>query len=254
MGNNVTVVIQTHNEEANIAACIESVILFTDSIVLIDTESTDKTIELAKQYEVQIFTFPYSRYVEPARQFGIEKSPTDWVFLLDADERIDDKLAAEIQQAIASQPYTHYKIPRQNIFAKKRWLKHGGWWPDHQTRLIYKPSLKEWPARIHATPVIEGSLGYLQNPFQHYFHGDVEKMVEKTVVYEEIEADLLANANRDVSTAIFIRKFAGEFYRRFFRKAGFMDGTAGILETVYQAFSKTVTWLFLYEKKKNRTV
>jgi glycosyltransferase involved in cell wall biosynthesis len=254
MGSNITVIIQTHNEEANLASCIESVMLFTDSILVIDTESTDKTVEIARQYEVQVLSFPFSRYVEPARQFGIEKASTDWVFFLDADERIGDRLAAEIKQTVASQPFTHYKIPRQNIFGNKRWLKHGGWWPDHQTRLIYKPSFKEWPSRIHSTPVIEGTMGYLQNPFQHYFHGDVEKMVEKTIIYEDVESELLAEANRDVSTPVFFRKFIGEFFRRFVKKTGFMDGNAGVLESVYQAFSKTITWLFLYEKKKSRTV
>lgn len=254
MANTITVVIQTHNEEASIAECIESVILFTDSIVVVDTESTDRTVEIAKKYEVEVYTFPFSRYVEPARQFGIEKSPTDWVFLLDADERISDRLAAEIHQNISSQPYTYYKIPRQNVFAKKLWLKHGGWWPDHQIRLIYKPSFKEWPARIHSTPVIEGTMGYLQNPFTHYFHGNVEKMVEKTILYEDIEADLLVSADRPVSTGIFFRKFFGELFRRLIQNRGYMDGTVGILESVYQAFSKTITWLFVYEKKKNRTV
>ncbi len=254
MPRSVTVVIQTRNEEATIAECIENVLKCTNSIVLIDTESTDKTVEIAKKYNVPVHTFPYSRYVEPARQFGIEKAPTDWVFLLDADERIPHELAEEMQQTITNTAFTHFKIPRKNIFGRKVWLKHGGWWPDYQIRLIYKPSFKEWPARIHSTPVLEGSMGYFHNPFLHYFHGDVEKMVEKTIIYEDIESELLANAGRPASTATFFRKFAGEFFRRFVKNTGFMDGSTGILESVYQAFSKTITWLYVYEKKKNRTV
>ncbi len=254
MSQTVTVVIQTRNEEANIAECIESVLYFTNSIVVIDTESTDRTVEIAKKYKVQVHTYPYSRYVEPARQFGIEKAPADWVFLLDADERIPKALSSEIKQTIANTSFTHFKIPRKNIFGHKVWLKYGGWWPDHQIRLIYKPSFKQWPARIHSTPVLEGSMGYLQNPFIHYFHGDVEKMVEKTIVYEDIESELLATAGRPASTGTFFRKFAGEFFRRFIKNTGFIDGSTGILESVYQAFSKTITWLYVYEKKKNRSV
>lgn len=251
MGNNITIVIQTRNEEATIATCIQNAKQFTDSVIVIDTESTDRTVEIAQSLGVPVYSFPNSRYVEPARQFGIEKAPTDWVFLLDADERIGERLAAEIMQTVPTQPYTYYKVPRQNIFAKRVWLKYGGWFPDHQIRLIYKPSFKEWPARIHATPIVEGSMGYLQNPFIHFFHGDVEKMVEKTTVYEDIESDLLFKANRNVTVITFFRKFFGEFFRRFVKNRGFMDGTAGILESVYQAFSKTITWIYLYEKKKS---
>ena len=94
----------------------------------------------------------------------------------------------------------------------------------------------------------------LDQAFKHLFHGDLEQMVQKTTVYEAIEADLLFKANRPASTVIFFRKFIGELYRRMYKNKGYADGDLGVIESIYQAFSKTITYLFLYEKKNSRSV
>jgi len=283
----ITVIIYTHNEEKNINDCLESAKLLTDRIILIDMESSDKTLEIVKGHKVSVLNFPRSNYVEPAREFGIKQAKTDWVFILDADERMTKELAEEINSVISqiklksvisnqsNSDYrlpitdltdstdstdltdsTYFKIPRKNIFAGVKWLKHGGWWPDHQIRLINKKYFVNWPKRIHSTPVIKGSQGYLKNPLIHYFHGDLSGMVKKTTVFEDIESNLLFHAERSSGTGIFFRKFFAELYRRLLKNLGFLDGPFGIIESIYQAFSKTITYLFLYEKqvKKGRTL
>lgn len=254
MKNTICVVIQTFNEEKHIVECIKNAKELTDRILLVDTESTDSTVELAKKEGVTAVTFPFSRYVEPARQFGIEKAKGDWVLILDADERLTPELIKEIKDTLESTNHTYFKISRKNIFGRKKWLRHGGWWPDHQMRLIKKDAFKKWPQRIHATPEISGSMGYLKHPMVHYFHGDIAGMVNKTIIFEEIESDLLFKAGRDVSILIFFRKFTGELFRRLIRNQGYKDGMVGIIESVYQAFSKTITYLFLYEKKNRSTI
>lgn len=233
---NITVIIFTPKNDENIKDCLQSAKLLTKNI---------------------IFVYPKSKYVETVRQSGIKKAKTDWVFILDADERITKKLSEEIKKLFTfnSSLFTHYKIPRKNIFGKKKWLKHGGWWPDCQTRLINKNYFIDWPKRIHSTPTIKGSYGILKNPLLHYFHGDIEKMVEKTLIFEDIESNLLYKADKKVNTLIFFRKYLAEIWRRMFKNLGFLDGTIGIIESIYQAFSKTITYLLLYEKKnKSRSI
>lgn len=259
MSATITVVIHTHNEEKNIKECIQSAQLLTKDITVIDMESTDRTREIAKQNGVTIFTFPFKTYVEPAREIGIKKAKSDWVFILDADERMTPELAQEIKEKILPSTSnrlqaTSYKVPRKNIFGRKKWLSHGGWWPDHQIRLILKKAFHTWPDRIHSSPQIEGSVGYLDKPFLHYFHGDIQNMVDKTTIYEQIESQLLYEAEKPVQTSTFFRKFLGELYRRLIKQQGYLDGTVGIIESMYQAYSKTITYLYLYEKKKSRTV
>ncbi len=250
----ITIVIYTHNSERDIVECIESSKLLTPTIIVIDMESTDGTTHLATTHNAQVHLFPFTPYVEPAREFGIQKATTDWVFILDADERMTPELAREIQQEITKNAHTHYTVSRKNIFGRKQWFRHGGWWPDHQIRLFKKASLISWPKEIHSTPQFEGAQGKLQSAFLHYFHGDFQTMVEKTIVFEDIESTLLYKANRKVSTPIFFRKFFGELYRRIIKHAGYLDGKIGIMEGIYQAFSKTITYLYLYEKKKSGSV
>lgn len=249
MDKPITVVVNTRNEGKNIAGCLSSIRNLTDKIIVVDMESTDETVETAKKFGALVFNFPQKNYVEPARQFAILKSKTDWVMVIDADEEITPELAVEIKSLEDS--CTHYKIPRKNVFGRTKWLRHGGWWPDYQTRLINKSCLKAWPKRIHSTPIITGKAGHLNNPILHYFHGDLESMVKKTLVFEDIESGLLHKAKKTATTATFFRKYFAELYRRLLKNLGFLDGTPGVMESIYQAFSKTITYLFVYEKSRN---
>ncbi len=246
----ITAVIHTRNEEKNIADCINSVRFLTDDIIVIDMQSDDATVSLAKKHGAKVFSFPKSNYVEPARQFGIDHAAGDWVLILDADERMTKELAEEILEKTKNKEFGYYTLPRKNIFANK-WLKHGGWWPDRQIRVINKVFFKKWPREIHSTPVIGGDKGTINSYLIHYFHGNLEKMVGKTIIFEDIESELLYKAGRSVKTGTFFRKFWGELYRRLLKNKGFLDGTIGIIESVYQAYSKTITYLFLFEKTKN---
>lgn len=251
MQKSCTVIIHTRNERNNIEKCIASARILTDAILVIDMESTDETREIANKNGVLVLNFPYSRYVEPAREFGITAAKSDWVFILDADERMTEELTDEIRIAITQENFTHYKIPRKNIFLGKKWLWWGGWYPDYQIRLIQKLSFVRWGMKIHSQPTVSGSYGILHNPFIHYFHPSLENMVEKTIMYEDIEAQLLYKAGKKANILIFFRKFAGELYRRLIHHAGFLDGPYGIIESIYQAFSKTITYLFVYEKNRD---
>ncbi|KXK09113.1 MAG: Glycosyl transferase family 2 [Microgenomates bacterium OLB22] len=247
----LTVVINAFNEEKHIVDCIESARGLTDSIIVIDTESTDATATLAKDAGANVYSFPYPRIVEPSRSFGIHKASGDWVFVLDADERITKALSAEIKMAIKNADtdgITHYLIPRKNMFARRIWLKHGKWWPDYIPRLIKKEAFKEWPAHIHSTPVITGSKGTLREPLIHFSQGDLDDMVRKTILFENAESDLLAQAKKPASVPIFFRKYLAELYRRFLKQSGYLDGTMGIIGSFYQAYSKTITYLLVYEK------
>lgn len=246
----MSVLIYTYNSESHIAECIESAKLLSDDIVVVDQKSSDATQSIAKKAGATIVTVPHHIYVEPIRMDGIKKATGDWIFILDADERMTQELADVVKATIEKPEFTSYKVPRKNIFARKVWLKNGGWYPDEQTRLIKRSAIKDWPKKIHATPVIDGKQSNLTEPMLHYFHGDITGMVNKTGVFEQIESGLLYDANRASSTLIFFRKFLGELFRRLIKKAGWKDGMTGIIESYYQAYSKTITYLFLYEKQK----
>ncbi|MFH1827246.1 MAG: glycosyltransferase family 2 protein [bacterium] len=293
MKKEISVIIFAHNDQNKIANCITSTKTLTNNIFVLDIGSTDKTSKIAESMGAKIYKTKFVRYVEPVREIGIGLANTQWVLLLDADELISNELNKEISLMISDpkskksfnknldvkffysqrsptssripaqkkltssvlpSSYSSYWIPRKNVFAGKKWLKYGGWWPDYQIRLINKNFFIKWPKQIHSTPVIKGECGYLKKPIIHNFHGDFENMVNKTLIFEDIESNLLYKGKKNANTLIFMRKFLGEFYRRLIKKFGFLDGPIGIIEGVYQSFSKTITYLLLYEKKKNRPV
>lgn len=265
--DNITVLIYAYNDEQNIERAIESAKILSSTVLLVDIGSTDDTSKIARRCGSQVITLKHSPYVELVRMEGIKKAKTDWIFILDSDEVITQNLADEILQVTGlpfdSAPFggtqgkqgeqaTSYRIPRKNIFGQSKWLRHGGWWPDYQTRLIKRSALKEWPSVIHSTPKIEGSRTDLKEPLIHYSHGNFSQMVQKTIKFEGAESGLLHQGGKKASTLIFFRKFLGELYRRLIKQKGFLDGKEGFAESIYQAYSKTVTYLMLYEK--NRTV
>lgn len=253
----IAVVITAYNEEKNISEAIASAKLLTEDILVIDTESIDNTAAIAVASGAAVLTVPFTRIVEPTRNLSIEKATTPWVFLLDADERLTPELTREIKKTIYQKDYTHFRIKRKNMFGNQ-FLKHGLWWPDIISgRLILRESFKDWPAQIHSSPIVEGREGQLDSPLIHQSQGDLTAMVKKTALFEDLESQLLFEAHKKATVMIFFRKFFGEFCRRLIKGLGFLDGSAGIIATFYQAYSKTVTYLFLYEKnekQKNRSI
>lgn len=250
MASKISIIVSAKNAGREIVGPVKSAKILSSDVLIFNIGRDKNTASFAIKSGAKVIDIPDTPFVETIRELTIRKTSAPWVFLLDTDERVTKELAIEIKKAIKDNSYTHYKIPRKNIYGRKKWLRYGGWWPDHQIRLINKEYFVSWPKEIHSTPVIKGDLGYLKNPLLHYFHGDFESMVEKTIKFEDIESDLLYKAGRKVSTATFFRKFIGELYRRLFKKMGFLDGAVGIIESIYQAFSRTITWIFLYEKKK----
>lgn len=131
----ISVVINTLNEEKNIALAIKSVREFADEVVVVDMHSEDKTCEVAESLGAKVFTFERKSYVEPARNFAISKASGDWVFILDADERATPQLLAKLKKIVKENQYDFVNIPRKNLIFGK-WIRHSLWWPDYNIRFL----------------------------------------------------------------------------------------------------------------------
>lgn len=251
----ISIVIHSYSSPS-LVSCIETALTVTKKIYVIGEEKRAEVKNFLLKNSVHLINFPNQGIVEPARNFGIRQVNTRWVFLLDADEQITRRLAQEIKDTIKNKPVEYYQVPRKEVIFSKYWLKYGGWYPNYQTRLIKMSEFVNWPTHVHATPEIKGKKGTLKNHLLHLSQNDISELVERTVKFEGAEANLLFKAGRQSGTGIFFRKFFGELYRRLFKWQGFRDGTVGIIESIYQAFSKTVTYILLYEKQhpQNRVV
>ena len=246
----ISVNIIAYNEEEEIADCIKSARLLADEIVFVDNESIDNTKKIAAKLVDKTYSFPNSGYVEPARNFGIEKCSGDWVFILDADERITPALAKALKEKVLSvnDTVSAFSLPRKN-FNFGYWLKRGGWWPDYQTRFIRKSHFINWPKEIHSFPEIKGKIEKLAIPFEHYAIKNIAEMLERTIRYSEKEVKLLVAAGRPVNSFILVRKMLGEFYRRGIKERGLWDGMAGFIQVIYQTFSVFITYAQVWERQ-----
>ena len=269
MNNNLTIIIHSYKSSNDIQDCIDSAKLLTDNLVVVEMESeeTKKTMSIIEKNGIkEKYIVTHTGYVESHREFGIAKAKTPWVFLLDADERIMPELTKEIvshsglsriDSGVAlrapqnDDSITYYEVPRKEIVFGRYWLKHGGWWPNFQTRLFKKDALVSWPKAIHSTPVFKGKKGMLTNYLLHYSQKDFGAIVDKTINFQLKEADLFYQSGVKTNTLNFFRKFLGELFKRLIKNAGFLDGRIGVIESIYQAFSKTITYLYLYEKSRS---
>lgn len=245
----ISAVVITKNEEKNIKDCL-SCLDWVGEIVVIDSNSDDKTREIAKKMGAKIYICSKKGFDE-RRNLGKEKAQGEWLLYVDADERISDKLKKEILTKIKNpEDYSAFKIPRFNTHYGKP-MRHGGWYPDYQTRLIKKENLKHWQGIVHESPKIEGKIGKLVNCFIHLTHRSIKESFQKSVQWTRMEADILfGNNNSKVTIFTLIKVSLKEFIFRVFIKKGFLDGSVSWLEGMIQAFNKFLVYAQLWEKQQ----
>lgn len=183
------------------------------------------------------------------RNLGAEKANNEWLFYVDSDEAATPKLREVVLIATGSDKFAAYAIPRRNIFLGHT-MRWGGWYPDYVLRLIKKDKLKGWFGNLHEQPKIDGAVGHLKEPLIHESHRSLTEMVEKTNKWSEIEAKLLYESSHPKMN--FFRFFSAGFREAWYRgiiKLGFLDGTVGVIEIIYQTFSRLITYSKLWEKQ-----
>ncbi len=153
----LSVVICTFNSEEKIAACLKSV-AFADEIVVVDDGSSDETLDIVGKYTKKIFHHKSVGYVEPVRNFALEKATNEWILLLDADETVPDALAKKIIELLPTldESIVALFVPRKNIIFQK-WVQHAGWWPDQQVRIFRKGKVV-WQNKIADTSYETGTI------------------------------------------------------------------------------------------------
>lgn len=247
----ISAIILTKNNEDKISDAIHSLKNLVEEIIVVDTGSTDNTIKIATSFGAKIIKISGGGYSE-WRNKGAEASNGDWILYLDSDERLTSELSHEILQISKGSLHNVFAIPRENIILGKI-MKHGGEWPDYQIRLFSKPSKFIWKGDLHETPVFKGTLGHLINPMIHLKHDNVSDMVTKTNKWSTLEAKLLFDAKHPpVVWWRFIRIMLSEAYLRLIVKKGFMDGAEGIIYSLYQSWSKFLTYAKLAEMQKTK--
>jgi (heptosyl)LPS beta-1,4-glucosyltransferase len=247
----ISVVIIAFNEEKNIKRCLNSA-KWADEMIVIDTESTDKTATLARKLGAKVFSHPYPRYVEPVRNFSLTKAKGNWLLILDADEEIPSSLVKKLKK-LATKPEgaSFFRLPRKNIIFGK-WVKHSRWWPDYNIR-FFKKGTVEWSDKIHRVPLTKGKGKDLEakesQAIIHYHYQSIAQYLERVNRYTDIQVKELVDSDYKFQWADLIKKPTSEFLSRFFAGEGYKDGLHGLVLALFQAFSEFILYLKIWEKQ-----
>jgi len=241
----ISAIVLFKNEETLLKDCLDSV-SWVDEIIIIDNGEGDKASKIARKYKARIIKSSKGSFAD-RRNLGAERSSSEWLFYIDVDERVTPPLRKEIKDALKRGSSAAYALPRSNILLGKK-MRWGGWWPDYVLRLIRKDALIKWSGALHEQPQVKGEVGKLKNPLTHISHRSLTEMVEKTNDWSEIEARLLFESKHPKMTWWrFISVALREFWYRGILKLGFLDGTVGVIEIIYQMFSRMITYAKLWE-------
>jgi len=254
MVSQISVVINTLNEEKNIKRAISSVD-WADEIIVCDMHSTDKTVQIAKKLGAKVFEYEFVDFVEPARNFAISKATGDWILILDPDEEIPNSLGDRLREIASKMSEINYvKIPRKNLIFGK-WIKSSGWWPDLNIR-FFKKGKVEWTNRIHRPPQVEGEGIELEAKEElattHHHYQSVDQFLERMIRYTKVQANELVEEGYRFDWKDLIKKPLEEFLGRFFASRGYEDGWHGLALSLLQAFSFLIVYLRVWEIEKFR--
>jgi (heptosyl)LPS beta-1,4-glucosyltransferase len=245
----ITALVHTFNEEKNIERCLLSLVDWVDEIIVVDMGSTDRTVDIAKTLKAKIFNFPYTGFVEPARNFGIEKARGQWLVILDADEEIPRALVTTLKKIVKENQADFCRLKRKNIIFNK-WIKHAGWWPDYQIR-FFKKGFVTWTDKIHGIPLTRGTgLDIAQSDDQciiHHNYQSLEQYLIRMNRYTSIAAKDLYLSDERFSLPKLMTSISTEFVNRFFLREGYKDGLHGLALALLQGFSETVVMLKIWE-------
>jgi glycosyltransferase involved in cell wall biosynthesis len=244
----LTVTIITLNEAEHIAAAIESA-SFADEIVVVDSGSTDRTVEIARDKGVRVFTREWSGYVDQ-KNYAAEQASHDWIFSLDADERIPAALAAEIRSTLDGEPHHYgYRVPRV-AFHLGRWIRTTDFYPDYQTRL-YNRRFARWDGRyVHESVSVNGPSGQLRNELQHYSFSDLRDQIHRINHYSTLSAKQMYEAGRRTGPIEILVHPPAAFLRNYVLRRGFLDGTAGLTISLMNAWSVGLKFMKLWELQR----
>ncbi|HYK07962.1 MAG TPA: glycosyltransferase family 2 protein [Candidatus Eisenbacteria bacterium] len=240
----LSVVIIAKNAESLIEDAIRSVD-FAQEIIVVDGGSTDRTNDVAKKLHAKIIKGESNNFAEQ-RNIGAKAAKGKWILYIDTDERVSASLRESIQFQISNDKLhmSAFKIKRKNFYlGNHEWPKI-----EQLERLFRKDALKGWYGALHETAKVEGQIGVLDGYLLHYTHRDLESMLDKTIVWSRVEAQLRLDSNHPKIVAWrLIRVMLTGFFDSYVRQGGWRVGTMGLIESIYQSYSMFVTYATLWE-------
>ncbi len=244
----ISATIIVHNEEDNIAEVCETV-SWADEIVIVDSDSTDRTVEIARRYTDKVFNREFRGYKDK-HEFADAQTTGDWIFWIDADERVTPQLRASIEALRQRDPATlpdGFRIARRTHYLG-RWINHSGWYPDYQMRL-YRKAASYWDGvSPHETARVRGRVEILPGEFLHYTKRNLSEHHHVLDSYTTLAAEYLYRRGKRISALELLLAPIAAFLRTYILKLGFLDGIAGLIIATFTAYSVFLKYAKVWEQ------
>jgi glycosyltransferase involved in cell wall biosynthesis len=222
----ISATIITHNEERNLPRAIES-LRCADEIVVVDSGSTDRTVELAEKLGARVIDSPWPGYAKQ-KNLATERAQHDWILSLDADESLSEALEAEIWRLKKAGPeYDAYTMPRLARYLGK-WIRHSGWYPDRKIRLYHRAKGTWVGDFVHESIKVEGAVGHMEGNLLHFTCDSLSEHMKVMDRYTTLAAEQIVANKEDVSLARLLFQPPWTFLNTYVVKAGFLDGVEGL--------------------------
>lgn len=244
----LSVVILTKNEELRISRCLDSV-KWADEIIVVDDESIDQTVEIAKRYTDKIFIRKMD--IEGKhRNWAYSQAKNNWVLTLDADELVTPQLKAEIEQVLETNPKVNgFTIPRRNYIGNY-WVKYSGWYPSPQLKLFKKDKFRYEEVEVHPRAFMADPCGHLKSDIIHYSYKDLEDFINKLNNQTTREAKKWLQQNKPMYLVRFIWRTFDRFTRTYIGKKGYRDGFMGFIVAFFAGLYQILSYLKYREISK----
>ena len=255
MLTSLTVIVITKNEAHNIEACLQSV-LFAEQIVVLDSGSTDDTLEIAKKIGAQVSQTPDWQGFGVQKNRALALARSDWVLSIDADERVTPALRTEIMAALANPVHDVYDFPRLSSYCGQ-YMRHSGWYPDRVMRLFRRELARFSDDLVHEKLITSSKIGQLVSPLLHESFTSFEAVLDKANRYSTAGAQILLRRGKTSSVSKALAHGFWAFCRTYFLRCGFLDGRLGLVlaisnaEGTYYRYLKL--WLLRRPPVKNAT-
>ena len=244
----ISVILITKDEEKNISDCLKSV-EWADEIIVVDAESSDKTIELAKNFTDKVHIKKWEGYV-PQKKYALSLACNDWVLSVDADERITPELKNELLN-ITSGEFSGYKIRRKNFLLNKE-ITSCGWGNDYQLRFFLKDKTDLTDRLVHEGFTVNGKIGKLENPMLHYTFSSFSDYFNKINYYTSLKAEELYKQKRKVNGWTIFSHTVSAFFLFYITKRGFKDGVYGLIISFLHSVSTMLNYIKLWELQNKK--
>ncbi len=231
----LSVAVLARDNEDEIADCLASVAWADETIVILDTRSSDRTGAIAQDLGARVVPHRFENFAAQ-REFGLSLPRNDWLFYVDSDERATASVGREIRQVIKDGERVGWWVPRRN-FIWGREIRHGGWHPDYQLRLVKLGRARyDLTRQVHEVVILDGQEGYLQEPLLHFNYRTLDQFVAKQRQYVGYEAQMLYKQGVRPRPWTYILQPLREFWRRYATLAGYKDGLKGLVLCLLVAY------------------